>query len=200
MQIRMLAVLGAALLSSCATVAKLGPIEVEPTGGAGFAGLRVYEVLQQPALAVSPNCAGLCTAKALTDSVDLTPNHHYQWRPALSTGVSFQHYQTTGQQVGGGIGLNIVLVPGANGVADPWPAATMHFGTRENGFFAGLILSPTDRVLLPPGATSLRVQRDAIPDLVARNTGKAGHLYFGIRLGGKNQTPPADSVASAKKP
>ena len=177
----------APLLAGC-TIAHLGPIEVEPTGGAGFAGLRTYELLQQPAFSVPASCtAGRCAPVPVLDSVDLIPNHHYAWRPALSTGVTFQHYAKTGSHLGGGLGANIVLLPDATGTAAPWPAITAHIGTHTNGFFFGLILSPTDAVVLPGGAASIRVQRDRIPELVLKNRGHAGHLYLGIRIGGRNQ-------------
>jgi hypothetical protein len=170
--------------------ATVGGVEVEPTGGAGFAGLRNYELLRTSAFSPPAACAAAttCAPVQVIDSVDLIPNHHYEWRPALSTGVIFEKFKATGSQLGAGLGANIVLVPDASGKTSPWPALTAHFGTRENGFFAGLILSPTDNVVLPGGAHSLRVQRDQNPDLIQHNRGRSGHLYIGIRIGGKNQS------------
>lgn len=118
--------------------------------------------------------------------MDAFPNHHYDWRPAISTGVTFQKFAVAGQQLGGGFGANMVLVPDAAGKTAPWPAITFHFGTRENGFFVGLILSPTDGVVIP--GDSMRLQRDNVPNFTVRNTGRSGHLYVGIRIGGKNQS------------
>lgn len=181
---------GLLLLATLASVscARL-PIEVAPTGGAGFAGLRTYELLQLPAFSIPASCtAARCAPIQVLDSVDLVPNHHYAWRPALSTGVSFQHYATTGTKLGGGVGVNIVMLSDATGSTNPWPAATIHLGTHDAGFFFGLIISPTDGIYLPGGASTVRVHRDHVPDLVLKNTGRAGHLYLGIQLGGKSIT------------
>lgn len=181
-----------AALSAACSIGHLGPIEVAPTGGAGFAGVRTYELLQQPAFSLPPACTGpqtpqtVCSPVQLLDSVDLIPNHHYEWRPALSTGVSFQHYAKTAPKLGGGVGLNVVMLSDVTGKTSPWPAATLHFGTHESGFFAGLIISPTDGIAHPGGVSVIRVQRDHIPNLILPNTGRAGHLYLGIRIGGKN--------------
>lgn len=175
------------LLAGCAHAYKIGTVDVEPTGGAGFAGIRTAVLLQEPALSVPTNCVGHCSARVISDSVDLVANRHYEWRPALSTGVAFQHYDSAG--FGGGVGLNIVLVPGASGQPAPWPAVTLHLGRRGIGFFAGFVIAPTDAINMPPGVTSLRVQRDAIPDLSTHNTGRAGNLWFGLSMGlGKPDT------------
>ena len=177
------------LLAACAPK-HIGVVEVSPTGGAGFAGLRNYELLQHPAYSPPATCPAntKCALVPVPDSLDLFPNHHYDWRPALSTGVTFQYFGQTGPQIGGGLGMNVVLIPDATGKTSPWPAITGHFGTRDNGFFAGIILSPTDAILIPGGADSIRVQRDKIPDLILRNRGRSGHFYIGIRIGGKNQS------------
>lgn len=188
------------ILAACTTV-HVGPVEVSPTGGAGFAGLRNYEMLQHPAFSPPPTCPAntKCALVPVPDSLDLFPNHHYDWRPALSSGVTFQYFAATGPQLGGGLGVNIVLVPDGTGKTSPWPALTGHFGTRDNGFFAGLILSPTDAIAMPGGAESIRVQRDRIPDLILRNRGRSGHFYIGIRIGGKNQSlSPVARVDVAK--
>jgi hypothetical protein len=188
------------LVSSCAPQRVLG-VEVGPTGGAGFAGLRNYELLQHPAFSRPATCAAstTCAMVPVPDSIDLMPNHHYDWRPALSTGVTFQAFAKTGAQLGGGLGANIVLLPDALGKTAPWPAITGHFGTRDNGFFLGLVLSPTDGISMPGGAQSIRVQRDHIPDLLLKNSGRSGHFYIGIRLGGKNQSlSPVARVDVAK--
>lgn len=177
------------VLAGCASVYRVGAVDVEPTGGAGFAGIRTAVVLQEPALAVTPGCTGRCSATVIADSVDLVANRHYEWRPALSTGVAFQHYGANG--IGGGLGVNIVLVPGASGATAPWPALTAHLGTRAFGFFAGLVIAPTDAVTMPPGVSVLRVHRDHIPDLLTEHSGRAGTLILGIRIGGKS---PADTV------
>lgn len=176
------------LLVGCAHAYRVGQVDVEPTGGAGFAGIRTAVLLQEPALTIPQGCTGHCAGRVISDSVDLVANRHYEWRPALSTGVVFAHYDSVG--FGAGIGLNVVLVPSSTGQPAPWPSVTLHLGRHGIGFFAGAILMPTDAINMPPGITSLRVQRDAIPDLSTHNTGRAGNLWFGLSmgLGGKTDT------------
>ncbi len=171
-----------AVLAGCASVYRIGPVDVAPTGGAGFAGVRSAVVNQEPAITVPAGCTGHCPGTVVAESVDLTPNRHYEWVPALSTGVAFRHYAASG--VGAGVGLNIVFVPGHAGPTEPWPAVTLHLGTHQAGFFAGFVIAPTDGITMPPGVSVLRVQRDHVPDLVTAHTGRAGNLFFGIELGG----------------
>jgi hypothetical protein len=150
----------------------LDKAKLEGTAGAGFAGIRVAEVLK-------------------ADSADTTylpvANYRYDWRPAVSTGIVSYIFSSRGANLGAGIGIEIVSLPTTEGKTLPFPAITFHAGTLETEFFGGLVLSPTDSVHVPtdvsgkPIRQSLRVNPD---NFLFRNTRTSRHLFIGIQVKG----------------
>lgn len=163
--------------------------EIRPTAGAGFAGLKTAEQFERPAISRCP----MCRDSLLLDSVDVVAAHPYRWKPALSTGLVGHFFSKRGQQLGLGIGAHMVFVPDETGRTAPFPALTLHAGSRNHEIFGGLILSSTDRVEFPNGKNAIRVPKNngrQVPSFIVRDVGKSAHLYVGIQVFGQRQSEP----------
>lgn len=179
------------------TVAGVGNrAEFRGTAGAGFAGVRLSEVLQLPAGSGDSQAA---------DSVDLVENRRVSWRPAISTGLQVMFYSLTESQAGAGLGTHIVFVPDASGRTSPFPSITAHFGNPSHQVFIGALFMPSDRVRFPNGEGQYRMERpadDAFPDFVLENN-RAWHykrptLYMGLEIaGGRISERDAEIAAEA---
>jgi hypothetical protein len=148
--------------------------KVEGTAGAGFAGVRVAEILK-------------------TDPRDSTyvplKNYRYDWRPAVSSGlVTYLHTQKD-SQLGVGLGFQIVALPTSEAKTNPFPAITLHVGTPETEFFVGMILSPTDSVYIPPSPAGLPAGRLTVDPktLVLPGVRTSRNLYMGIQIKGSRK-------------
>lgn len=160
-------------------------VEIHGTAGTGFAGVRIAEVLQQPAPCLT------CAMALAADSVDLIANERISWRPALSTGVRWLAYSRTTSQAGGGLGAHIVFVPDASRRTAPVPGLTAHFGNRNTEVFFGTLFMESDEVRFPNGGNSVRVAPapgGAYPDFVVRNTRgwspRKMTFYMGVQIAG----------------
>lgn len=149
--------------------------KLEATAGAGFAGIRVGEVLRTDSTA-----GGYIPVR----------NYRYDWRPAVSTGIVSYVFSSAASTLGAGIGVQIVSLPSTEGKAFPFPAITIHVGTPQTEFFAGLVLSPTDSVHVPTnGSGPIRQPYTVNPDnFVFRNTRTSRHVYIGIQVKGTRKS------------
>ncbi|HYN82237.1 MAG TPA: hypothetical protein VES88_12095 [Gemmatimonadaceae bacterium] len=150
----------------------LGKVQVEGTAGAGFAGVRVGEVLVSDSTS-----AGYVPLK----------NYRYDWRPAVSTGIVGYVYSDQPANLGAGLGFQIVSLPTTSGKTFPFPAITFHLGTPQTEFFVGVVLTSTDSVGIPRDSTGKTI-RQGFPantqQFLFPNTRKSRHLYVGIQIKG----------------
>jgi Big-like domain-containing protein len=173
-------------------------MKIEGTAGAGFAGIHVAEQLERPAL--NP-CQGssACVRTASDTSVLLQANVRYAWRPAISTGVATHVYTNAESGAGIGLGVQVVFVPASDGTTSPFPATTLHVGTRQTEVFFGIVWSPTDEVRFPNGQDTITVHRTAsspAPSFVLPNVHRARNLYMGIQINGFRQSQTSAQQAS----
>jgi hypothetical protein len=151
----------------------LGKAKVEGTAGAGFAGIRVAEVLVRD---------------STSDGYIPVKNYRYDWRPAISTGVVTYIHTQRASNLGIGLGLQIVSTPTTEGKAVPFPGITLHIGTPETEFFAGLVLSSSDSIHVELDSVTRRTKRQPLSvnpqSLIFPNTRKSRHLYVGIQIKG----------------
>ena len=146
--------------------------KVDGTAGAGFAGIRVAEVLR---------------TRAADTTYFPVVNYRYDWRPAVSTGVVTYLYTSKASQLGVGLGAQIVALPTSDGKAPPFPAITLHVGVPQTEFFAGLVLSPTDSIALPDtsGPLGRRISNSTDPrTFIVPNVRTSRHVYIGIQIKG----------------
>ena len=178
--------------------------EVVASLGAGFTGLSTPQVNEHPVLK---------NGALVADSVDLTKDHSYQWRPGVSTGLVGRwrlkdHIIDRGTQakpdtVAGpsfGLGMHMVFITDARGNSRSAPATTIHLGARGAEFFIGYIWTARDVVEFPLGSGDRpRVYKPAgtsIPDFIVTNRERKPHLFAGIELQGTRiARPPAGSRA-----
>jgi len=165
-------------------------IRVEVAAGAGFAGLKVAEAIQQPA--VTCDDENVCTPK--DGFVDLKRNTRYVWQPVISSGVVFRFIMLDDKRGKGGdkngnddvmigLGAHMAFIPSGGGTR-PLPAFTVHLGTRTTQVFGGFVLGSADDIKFPNNAEKITVPSDNIPDFVAKDSGSGPNFYFGVVLGG----------------
>ena len=160
-------------------------LKVDGTAGAGYAAVYVGEQKEDPAFTA---CNGCQNPPLIGDSIDVRAVNHYVWRPALSTGIVFHFFGTTKSQMGVGLGAHMVFVPDTNGKTSPFPALTLHLGTPKTEAFFGLILSPTDRTILPNGRSSVRLAKaNQVPSFQQRSCCLSRNLYIGFQIFGTRQ-------------
>ena len=183
--------------------------EVVASIGAGFTGLSTPQVNEHPVIR---------NGALVTDSVDLTKDQSYQWRPGVSTGlvgrwrlrdfVVKPEIRSTPKDsiVPGpsfGLGMHMVFLSDARGNSRSAPATTFHLGARGAEFFVGWIWTSRDVVEFPPDAGDrLRIYKPAgtgIPNFIVTNKERKPHLFAGIELQGARVAGPAASRAFAKR-
>jgi hypothetical protein len=154
-------------------------VHVDAFLGAGFAGVRVDDVVEQP---VWLNVNG----RPVRDSTLslYTRTTRWDWRPALSTGVLIGFWPEDG--VGLGVGGHVAFVDGDDNITRPYPAATVHIGKLGLQVYGGYIWTPSDPVVLPGDAEAAY-----LPPGLTRETflvrggqsGLTGTLFFGVVVG-----------------
>jgi hypothetical protein len=168
-------------------------VRVEVAAGAGFAGLRLAEAIQQPAL----DCNGQNVCTPASGFTDLVRNIRYVWRPALSPGVIFRFLMLSEKKQGDksdddvmiGLGAHMVFVPIDEGTR-PLPSFTIHIGKKNTQVFGGVLLGSADDVVFPGNAKQIRVPSTNIPSLVRSNASEGPNFYFGIVIQGVSVTKP----------
>ena len=175
--------------------------EVVASIGAGFTGLSTPQVNEHPVLR---------NGALVADSVDLSKDQSYQWRPGVSTGLvgrwrlrdyvvpAVRRPTPKDSVVPGpsfGLGMHMVFLSDARGSSRSAPATTFHLGARGAEFFIGWIWTSRDVVEFPPeSGDRLRIYKPAgagIPDFIVNNKERKPHLFAGIELQGARVSGPA---------
>ena len=156
---------------------------VRLSGGAGFAGTRVSELLRKSAF----NAEGVLIA----DSVDLVTNRRVVWRPALSTGVSLTYSWRSGFYVGGGI--EFAVLSSGEGTTTRIGFPVLHGGRDDMRVFVGTLLGRSDEFVFE-GSQRIRLGRgDPDPEnLILRQSRPAWErpeFYIGIVVGQRSLDP-----------
>jgi hypothetical protein len=158
---------------------------VNVSGGAGFTGTRVSEVLRRAAFGDK--------GQIIADSVDLLANRRVVWKPALSTGLAVTYHWTNGFHLGSGIEF-AVIGDTEGGATTRIVLPVLHGGRDEMRVFVGPLLGRSDMFTFRDG-DRIRIAKSA-PDpenLIVRQ--KEGswktwpEFYLGIIVGQRSLNP-----------